>query len=210
LDEEIGMGMYGELAAVSDATIARLHADPPLVWQIIAPDDPDAVVRARGGSKRPGLVARLFGRVASETPAPAAAPLVLEDGEGAVLDLDKAWHGLHYLLTGTAWEGEPPLNFLVAGGREVGDEEIGLGPARTFTAAETRELTSALTALNDEEVRVRFAPSEMMRLEIYPEIWDRDPAEDDTLGYLMETLEQLRSTLAGVVTRGHGLLVTIT
>jgi hypothetical protein len=136
--------------------------------------------------------------------------LVLADGEGEALDLDKSWHGIHYLLTGTAWEGDPPLNFVVTGGREVGDDEVGQGPARTYTAAETREIATALAALSDEKVRARFAPGEMMRLEIYPEIWDRAPAEDDTLGYLMEYLGQLRSTLAGVVERGHGLLVTIT
>jgi hypothetical protein len=50
----------------------------------------------------------------------------------------------------------------------------------------------------------------MMRLEIYPEIWDRDPAEDDTLGYLMEYLGLLRTAVATVVERGHGLLVTLT
>ena len=98
----------------------------------------------------------------------------------------------------------------MTGGRELGDEEVGYGPARTLTPIETREVATALAALSDEQLRRRFAPDEMMQLEIYPEIWDRDPAEDDTLGYLMEYLEQLRSTLAGVVARGHGLLVTIT
>lgn len=205
------MGMYAALASLSDATIARLHADPPLVWQIIAPDDPEAIARARGAPKRPGLLARLFGRGAAEAPAPAApAPLVLAEGEGEILDLDKSWHGIHYLLTGTAWEGDPPLNFLVTGGREVGDDEVGQGPARTYTAAETREIAGALAALSDAELRTRFAPDAMMRLEIYPEIWDRDPAEDDTLGYLMEYLGLLRAAVATVVERGHGLLVTIT
>ena len=61
------MGMYGSLASLSDATITRLHADPPLVWQIISPDDPDAVVRARGTPRPPGLLARLFGRGRAET-----------------------------------------------------------------------------------------------------------------------------------------------
>src|SRR5262249_14637966 len=132
------------------------------------------------------------------------------EAEGEVVDLDKAWHGIHYLLTGTAWEGDPPLNFLVKGGREIGDDEIGLGPPRSLTSRETREIASALAALRDDELRARFAPGEMMQLEIYPEIWDRDPAEEDTLGYLMEYLGQLRSGLQGVVARGHGLLVTIT
>ncbi|MGH7513623.1 MAG: YfbM family protein [Gemmatimonadales bacterium] len=205
------MGMYVALASLSDATIARLHADPPLVWQIIAPDDPEAIARARGAPKRPGLLARLFGRGAAEAPAPAApAPLPLAEGEGEIVDLDKSWHGIHYLLTGTAWEGDPPLNFLVTGGREVGDAEVGQGPARTYTAAETREVAGALAALSDAELRSRFAPGDMMRAEIYPEIWDRDPAEDDTLGYLMEYLGLLRTAVATVVERGHGLLVTIT
>jgi hypothetical protein len=205
------MGMYVALASLSDATIARLHADPPLVWQIIAPDDPEAIARARGAPKRPGLLARLFGRGAAEAPAPAApAPVVLAGDEGEILDLDKSWHGIHYLLTGTAWEGDPPLNFLVTGGREVGDDEVGQGPARTYTAAETREIAGALAAVGDPELRSRFAPDAMMRLEIYPEIWDRDPAEDDTLGYLLEYLGLLRTAVATVVERGHGLLVTIT
>jgi hypothetical protein len=49
----------------------------------------------------------------------------------------------------------------------------------------------------------------MMRLEIYPEIWDRDPAKDDTLGYLLEMVAVLRRGLEQVVGRGHGLLVTL-
>jgi hypothetical protein len=204
------MGMCGELTSLTDATIARLHADPPLVWQIISPDNLEAVARARGVPKRPGLMARLFGRGQAEPVAPpAAAPLALADGEGDIIDLDKSWHGIHYLLTGTVWEGEPPLNFLIQGGREVGDEEVGLAPPRVLTAAETREVAEALAAVSDEELRARFNPGEMMRLEIYPEIWDRDPGEDDTLGYLMEYLAQLRNGLARVVARGHGLLVTI-
>jgi hypothetical protein len=36
------MGMYLELAPVSDATIARLRADPALAMQIFDPHDPHA------------------------------------------------------------------------------------------------------------------------------------------------------------------------
>lgn len=205
------MGMYLGLACLRDSTITQLHADPPLVWQIIAPDDPEAVARARPAPSGPGLLARLFGRAGAASPEPAPTPaLTLSGDEGEALGLDKAWHGIHYLLTGTAWEGEPPLNFLVSGGREVGTEDVGIGPARTLTSAETREVAHALAQVTDEELRARFAPQELMRLEIYPEIWDRDPATDDTLGYPMKYVEQLRSTLASVVEQGHGLLVTMT
>jgi hypothetical protein len=127
-----------------------------------------------------------------------------------VVDIDKAWHGIHYLLTGTAWEGNSPLNFLASGGRDVGTVEIGYGPARTLTAAETRELAGALERLDDESLRARFAPAEMMKLEIYPEIWDRDPEEDDALGYLMEYLSELRAAVNTASAQGLGLLITIT
>jgi Domain of unknown function (DUF1877) len=43
-------------------------------------------------------------------------------GSGAGLSLEKSWHGLHFVLTGTAWEGVSPLNWrgrLGASWREV-------------------------------------------------------------------------------------------
>src|SRR5215207_2984929 len=107
------MGMYLGLAAVSDRTIERLHADPPLVWQLVAPDDPEAIATARAEAQQPGLLARLFGRGAAPSAAPPP-PLALEADEGDLGeagDLEKAWHGIHFLLTGTAWEGDPPLSF---------------------------------------------------------------------------------------------------
>jgi hypothetical protein len=204
------MGMYLSLAAVSDATIDRLLADPPLVWQILAPDDPNAVAAAREPPPGPGLLGRLLGRKAPPPP-PEPPPLELQPGEGDLGpdgDLEKSWHGIHYLLTGTAWEGDPPLNFLLAGGHEL-DIETGIAPPRAYRPAETRAIGAALAQVDEGELRRRFAPAEMMRLEIYPEIWDRSPDEDDTLGYLMEHLGRLRSGLASVVAREHGLLVTL-
>jgi len=201
------MGMYLELITVSDATIERLHADPPLVWALVSPDEPEAVAAARAAAERPGFLARVFGRA----PAPADGPttLPLEPGEGSVTDLDKAWHGIHYLLTGTAWDGVPPLDALVSGGRELADIDVGNGAPRTLTAAETRAFANALDTLSEAELRGRFAPAEMMKLEIYPEIWDREPSEDDTLGYLLEHLTRLRDCLAEAVTQHRGLVIML-
>ena len=65
--------------------------------------------------------------------------------------LDKAWHGIHFVLTGSGWGGEPPLNFMVSGGTEVGDEDMGYGPARAFTSAEVPRIHEALAAIPPEE-----------------------------------------------------------
>lgn len=202
------MGMVTAFAGVSDATIQRLLADPPLVWKVIAPENPEAYENARQleiDRAKPGFVSRLFGAKAPP-PAPVA-PLTLGDGEEYLTDIDKSWHGIHFLLTGTADEGNPPLNFLLAGGADVGDEDVGDGPARAYTAAQTREIASALASLSDDELTRRYAPDAMMAAEVYPEIWDRNPPKDDTLGYLMEYVKVIRETLAGVTARGHGVLV---
>ena len=37
-----------------------------------------------------------------------------ERGENCI-DIDKAWHGIHYLLTGTAWGGDPPASWVIFG-----------------------------------------------------------------------------------------------
>jgi hypothetical protein len=204
------MGMYLSLAAVSDATIGRLLADPPLVWQIMEPDDPNAVAAARERPPGPGFFGRLLGRKAPPPP-PEPPPLELQPGEGDLGpdgDLEKSWHGIHYLLTGTAWEGDPPLNFLLAGGHEL-DIETGIAPPRAYTAAETRVIGAALAQVDDAELRRRFAPAEMMRLEIYPDIWDRDPATEDTFEHLLDGMTVLRRGLQRVIGQGHGLLVML-
>src|SRR5829696_624222 len=178
------MSMILGLVALSDANIARVLQDPPLVWLVVAPDDPEAYENARNEeAKKPTLLSKLFRRAQPVTSAP---DLEMSGVEGLETDLDKAWHGIHYFLTGTAWEGEPPRNFLVSGGTEVGNIEVGYGTARVLTAAQTREALDAVNELSDEDLKARFNPQDMLAKEIYPEIWDRDRADDDTLNYLME------------------------
>ena len=198
------MSMCLNLVALSDANIRRVLDDPPLIWQAIAPDDPEPYEAARIAHTRSGILSKLFGRA---RPPAAVADLELSSLEGGSTDLDKAWHGIHYFLTGTAWEGDHPGNFLVSGGTAVGDIDVGYGPARTLTAAETREVRAALMALSNADLEARFNPEDMLAKQIYPEIWSRDADDDDTLGYLMEYVETLRGFLDQAVQQNLGIVV---
>lgn len=129
------------------------------------------------------------------------------DSEQDLLDLDKAWHGLHYLLTGTAWQGDAPLNFLVLGGRPLENSDGGYGPARYFTPAETASIAAALTAISRPDFEARFDPAAMTRAEIYPTVWDRPDEQNAT--WLGETFEELTAYLARTAAAGHGLLVVL-
>ena len=128
---------------------------------------------------------------------------------GEDLDLDKSWQGIHFLLTGTGYEGKPPLDFIVRGGTEIADVEVGISPPRVLKSDEVRPIADALDHLPPDELRERFDPERMLEEGIYPDIWDRDPAEDDTLGYLIEHYTDLRAFVRRAADRGDGLIVTI-
>lgn len=144
----------------------------------------------------------ILGVIAPETTPPG---LSTANGEGLETDLDTAWHGIHYLLTGTAWEGPDPLNFIICGGTSVGDIDVGNGPARVIRSEDVVRLVAALSEIDGSVLRERFNSEEMMNLEIYPEIWDRDPDEDDTLDDCIEFYEDLRKFLAKAANDSLGI-----
>lgn len=104
------------------------------------------------------------------------------------LDIDKAWHLIHCLLTGTDWEGKEPLRSAVLGGNEIGDEDVGYGPARSMLPAKVREVSEALSAISPETLWSRFDLETVEELEIYPG-WTGD-AEDRA--YVLGHYEKLR------------------
>jgi len=199
------MGMVLCLSSIDDDSISKLLADPPLIWKVLSPDDPDMYASARGSSTTGSWFSRLFAK--KEEPLP---PTVAEVGPAVEeIDLDKSWHGIHFLLTETAWEGQPPLNFLVLGGEEVGDIDVGYGTARAFKSSDVDEIVRALEPITQEVLEARFDGPRMMKLEIYPEIWDRDPADDPVLEYCIEYFDTLKDFLRRTSVSRLGMLVFI-
>lgn len=121
------------------------------------------------------------------------------------VDVDKAWHGIHFLLTGTAWEGDEPLDFIAKGGQPIGDEDVGYGPARGYTPEQVGRLATTLAALSDEQLRGRYNPRAMEAAEIYPNIWKREG--DEGLEYLLGYFHELRDFIAAGAAAGEALIV---
>jgi hypothetical protein len=99
--------------------------------------------------------------------------LLLRRHRGPRLDMDKEWHGIHFLLNGNAWSTEGEYGQAVFGGQEVGPN-LGYGPVRVLSAEDTSQLSSRLSAVSPETLRRRFDPVVMTSEMIYPEIWERD------------------------------------
>ena len=119
------------------------------------------------------------------------------------IDIDKAWHGIHFLLSGDAWGGEPPLANVVLGGTEVGDD-VGYGPARYLTADEVRAAANALQDITPDVLRSRYVATALSENEIYPEIWD-DP-DDDAIEYLVTWYQILRDYYIDAAAKKNAML----
>jgi hypothetical protein len=122
------------------------------------------------------------------------------------VDLDKAWHGIHFLLTGSAWEGEEPLCYLVKGGEWIGFEDEG---ARVLRPDQIADWANALSTISSDDLRKRYVPSAMTKAEIYPEIWDRAEEEEGNLEYLLENYDILCSFLEQTKKENKGAIISI-
>ncbi len=126
-------------------------------------------------------------------------------GAGDRLELDKAWHGLHYLLAGTVEPGEPLLSRAVLGGTEIGDDFSGYGPARCFTVAEVGDLAALLgDPAVATEAAARYDAARMTELQIYPFGWDEDDRE-----WLLDALRDLRSFYADAAGKGSAVVTCL-
>lgn len=119
------------------------------------------------------------------------------------ISLDKAWHGLHYLLCGAAEPAPGPLGQAVFGGEEIGDD-MGYGPARYFTVAKTSEIAQALQALGESTLRGRFDPDAMEQLGLYPGGWQHEGPD-----WLIDAFRKLRDFYAAASADGQAVVTAI-
>ena len=97
-----------------------------------------------------------------------ASTLLLVGGEGrAPLELGKDWHMLHFLLTGSAWGGEPPLASAILGGDPFG-ADLGYGRVRYLPPDEVEVVARALEAVARVDLEGRFHPARLARADVYP------------------------------------------
>lgn len=126
--------------------------------------------------------------------------------EGAPeLDLDKAWHGIHFLLAGDAWGGKPPLGNAVLGGTEVGPD-VGYGPARLVSVEQVKAVAEALEPLTPEVFVTRFDAEALTEADIYPPIWDEG---EEVIDYLEVVYGALREFYISAAKRRDAVLVEV-
>ena len=204
------MGMYGHLRRIAPSSVPRIRDDPRLLAAFLFGEQPEMVEE-----RMPGLLGFFlrFTPIKVQVAAPVQPtkePLWPPPAPGEMLGLDKAWHGLHFLLTGTAEGGREPACFLLGGGEELGDDDDDAFQAHLLDAEQVRWFGEHLASLSTEELARRFDPDRMTKLRIYPDvIWRRPEEDDEPRGYLLGAFGDLREFVAAAAARGDAVVVCI-
>jgi hypothetical protein len=119
-----------------------------------------------------------------------------------VLNLQKSWHTLHYLMTGSALPVDSPVGRAILGGQELGPD-LGYGPGRILTPEQVREVAESLNQLAKEDLVRRSNLSSMVAAEIYA---CRDSGD---LDLAQEYLPQLQLFYDEAASAGYAMLLYI-
>ncbi len=197
------MGMCLALHSVSDKNIKRMLEQPELIWRLIVSDDPEIYEEAIKKKNKSGFLAKIFGKKALGNVEMQNLDFV--EGENVDDDLDKSWQGIHYCLNKTALDAKAPMDFIIVGGEIVGDIDVGYGPARLFGSQIVRNIHEHLSNISEESIAANYDPLDMDKLDIYPNIWERDG--DEGLEYITEYFTSLKSFIAGCVNKNLGMTI---
>jgi hypothetical protein len=132
--------------------------------------------------------------------------VLYEEYSEQILDIDKSWHGIHFLLTGAQYGGQPPLSNVVFGVMPIGAEDVGYGPAMGTPASTVNAIAEALSAITDDEFRSKFDIAALGAADIYPQIWNEG---QEALEYLVANFRELRDFYMKAAGNGNAVITFI-
>jgi len=132
---------------------------------------------------------------------------LLADGpDERLLDLGRAWHGLHFLLNGSAWGGQGPAFDAVLGGVQLGDP-TSYEPVRLLDPPAVAAVAAHLAALGPRELTPRFTHRSLRQAEIYPDDAWREP--EALRSFLLPAYAQLTGLFETAAEAGDAVLVQL-
>ena len=132
-----------------------------------------------------------------------------EEDAAELIDIDKSWDGLHFILTGKSAtepiEGDA-LSEAIAG-MKMFDEESEEFIAYT-THNRLQEIVKALEAVDTEKLKQEFNPSTLLKNDVYPNIW-KDEDKDGLFDYLIDGYKAILSLYKEAVSKNMNIVVSI-
>jgi len=133
-----------------------------------------------------------------------------EETSERLFDVDKAWSGIMYLLTGFAFvsgyeeDDDDDVSRLFFSGQLFDEESnLGYGPAHYITPVQVAALSKRLGSITEAKLRENYNQEEMAAdEELYPSLeWD-----EDDFAYLKSHFENLQQFFAVAAKNGEAIV----
>lgn len=125
---------------------------------------------------------------------------------GNLADIDKAWDGIIFLLTGRnlfdAYD--HPLSKILSSGQIIdAEQDLGYGPAHYLTPEQVSELNNQISDITADSLRQKFDPEKMTESDVYPSIWEEG---DDAFDYLVDGFSAVQRVYAAAAKNGEAVI----
>ncbi len=191
------MSMLCNLYALTPAQIETIESRPEAVGELLGCEPP---------AKKVGIIAKLFGKAPVS---PGRAGHRLEPiPESETFELDKAWHILHFLFSGSAEEGPWPASFILSGGQEVGPD-LGYGSPRLLTPKDLSEIASFLQTLSLQGMAATYKADAIRAAKVY---WKPSESDDECqrqVEDIWSIMQSLRDFVIHLAQSGRSALIHI-
>jgi len=192
------MGIAYCLIRTAPEVVDQLRNRPKAVAKFIYQDDD--VYEA----PNPGFFGRLLG-AGREKDGP-----VPDRHKGDEADLDKSWHIVHYLLSGSSGRGESPLGLIGDDLHPLADVDLGLGKPNVISPSEVRAFAQTTAAMSDADFLTRFKPDEMPVDELYMGDVIARGDHEDMMEYALENFHILRDFAGKAAANGEAIITYYT
>lgn len=114
-----------------------------------------------------------------------------EEEDPNLIDIDKSWEGILFLLTGQNLETlNHPMGKVLFSGQSIDEEQdLGYGPGQYLTPEQVKETDEELSKITAEEIAKRFDSQKMTELDVYPSVWE----DEDIFDYLLEYFKDVQN-----------------
>lgn len=122
-----------------------------------------------------------------------------------LVDIDKTWDGIIFLLTGQSLAtAEHNLVRVLFSGQLIDEEQdLGYGPAHYLTPEQVSELNNEISTITIADLKQKFNPKKMNEQEVYPTIWDEGVK---TFDYVANGFSTLQNVFAEATKNGQAII----
>lgn len=197
------MGICFVSITATDSMIEKVHETPALIWRLYAPGETEFYLSEIGADKKPSLLSRLFGKKTVTVPNPIPS-FEYKQSERFDVDLDKSWDGINFCLKKILEKDAPNI---FEGGEQVGNVEVGYGPATTFSSSQVHIMSALYSKISGKRLCEHNRPKEMGK--VYPKtVWQNNDVKSQS--YLIDNFKELQMFLKRASELHLGIVIIYT